>query len=92
MTKMIELLGEKYELIRDDDCFQLEEVKEKITDYFLPYDYICGDYAYNKVRLKGFYDSNHKNAKERNDIKNLDHYIKDYCVYGSKIFLLKKAK
>ena len=45
--KTIELLDNKYELIKNDrDCFNLEEVKEKATDYFTDYDYIFGDYAY----------------------------------------------
>ena len=46
-----------------------------MTDYFEPYDYIFGDYAYEKVRLKGFYESNNKNANKINDIKSLDDYI-----------------
>ena len=65
---------------------------EKITDYFDPYDYIFGDYAYEKVRLKGFYEANHKKVTDINNIKNLDSYIKDYCSYGAKYFLIKKIK
>ncbi len=83
----------KYELIRNDnDCFKNDDMVEMITDYFNDFDYIFGDYAYEKVRLKGYYDSNNKKVKEINDIKNIDDYIKNYCSYGSKIFLLKKLK
>lgn len=89
---MIELLDQEYELVRDDDCFDIESVKEKITDYFIDYDYLCGDYSYDKLRLKGFYDSNNKKVRELNDIKGLSTYIRDYCSYGAKIFLLKKRK
>lgn len=74
------------------DCFQLEEVLSKFTDYFEPYDYIFGDYAYDKLRLKGFYESTHKNVNNINDIKCLEQYIADYCAYGAKYFLLKKMK
>ena len=91
--KQIELLDNKYELIKNDrDCFNIEEVKEKATDYFIDYDYIFGDYAYEKVRLKGYYESTNKKAKEINDIKNLDNYIENYCSYGARTFLLKKIK
>ena len=91
--KQIELLENKYELIKNDrDCFNIEEVKEKVTDYFIDYDYIFGDYAYEKVRLKGYYESTNKKAKEINDIKNLDNYIENYCSYGARTFLLKKIK
>ena len=36
------------------DGFDLEALKERYTDYFEPYDYILGDWAYGKLRLKGF--------------------------------------
>ena len=83
----------EYEVVRNDqDCLDTSVLAEKITEYFDPYDYIFGDYAYEKVRLKGFYESNNKNANKINDIKNLDDYITNYCSYGSKIFLLKKIR
>lgn len=89
--KKIEIRNNKYELIRNDnDCFDLSLVEEKITDYFDDYDYILGDFAYEKVRLKGYYDSNSSKVKKINDIKYVDDYIKNYCCYGAKIFILKK--
>ena len=40
-----------------------EEALEAIfTDYFLPFDYIVGDWAYGKLRLKGF--NSKTNAKK----------------------------
>ena len=94
-SKTIKIRDNNYEIIRnDEDCFDEEIVNERIkeTDYFDDYDYILGDYAYGKVRLKGYYDSKNKKANKINDIKNLDDYIKNYCCYGSKTFLLKKIK
>lgn len=91
--KRIEVNGQKYEVIRNDqDCFDLERFMEKVTDYFDPYDYILGDFAYDKLRLKGYYESSNKNVKDINDIRYVDDYINNYCCYGSKIFLLKKIK
>lgn len=91
--KIVELLGNKYEVVRNDkDCFNQEEIIERATDYFTDYDYIFGDFAYDKVRLKGFYESKNKKAKEINDIKNLDTYIENYCSYGARVFLLKKIQ
>ena len=69
----------------------LEEVKNKLTDYFYPYDYIVGDWAYGKIRLKGFYDEKNKNCKEINNIKNVDNYIKNNCAYNCKHFIVKKC-
>ena len=91
--KKIEINGITYEIIRNDnDCINKEELVGKITDYFDPFDYIFGDYAYEKVRLKGYYDSNNKQVSKINDIKYLDDYIENYCSYGAKVFLLKKIK
>ena len=91
--KNIEINGKKYELVRNDnDCFDKDVVLDKITDYFDDYDYIFGDYAYEKVRLKGFYDKTNKKVKKINNIEYLDEYIKNYCSYGAKTCLLKKVK
>lgn len=80
-----------YEILKNiDDCFQLEEFLEKVTEYFDSYDYIFGDYSYGKMRLKGFNDKTNKNFKEVNDISKLDSYIQNFCSYGAKYFLLKK--
>ena len=83
----------EYEIIRNDsDCLCKEELSEKVTDYFDNFDYICGDFSYDKVRLKGFNESNNKHTRKINDIKYLDDYITNYCSLGAKIFLLKKLK
>lgn len=72
------------------NCFELEGIKDLFTDYFHDYDYIVGDYAYSKLRLKGFYNSDNKSVKEINNIDNLDTYIKNQCAYNCKYFVLKK--
>lgn len=91
--KTIELQNNKYELIRNDkDCFNYEEIKEKITDYFEDYDYILGDFSYDKVRLKGYYDSTNKKANKINDYKYINEYIENYCSFGARVFVLKKIK
>ena len=52
----------------------------------------CFDYAYDRLRLKGFNDKESKSYNKVNDIKKLDDYIENYCAYGAKYFLLKKIK
>ena len=91
--KTIEINGTKYEIIRNDgNCLDKEVLEQKITEYFDGYDYIFGDYSYEKVRLKGYNDSTNKKVNKINDIKNLDDYISNYCSYGAKVFLIKKVK
>ncbi len=89
----IEINEVKYEIIRNDkNCLNKVDLEDKLTDYFDDFDFVFGDYAYEKVRLKGFYKSNNKKVKDINDIKYLDEYIKNYCSFGTKVFLLKKIK
>lgn len=89
---MVELLNNSYEIIKGEECFNLEETKYLFTEYFLDFDYILGDYSYGKLRLKGFKDSNNKDVKDINNIDNVDNYVKEYCAPFSKFFLLKKVK
>ena len=50
-----ELLGTKYKLIKNvRDAYNENDLKESFTEFFLGYDYVLGDYAYGKLRLKGF--------------------------------------
>ncbi len=91
--KKIDINGVSYEIIENvGNCLDKEVLEEKITDYFDPFDYIFGDFSYDKVRLKGYYDSNNKKAKDINNIKYLEDYKKNYCSFGAKTFLIKKIK
>ena len=83
----------EYEVVRNDNkCINEEELSVKITDYFDDFDYIVGDWAYGKLRLRGFYDSSNKNCKKLNDISNLEAYIENNCAYGCRWFQIKKNK
>lgn len=88
--KTIEILNQKYELVENlNNCFNLDDFKEKLTEYFEPFDYIFGDYSYDKLRLKGFYKK--EKASEINNIENLDKYKEECCKYETKMYLLKKV-
>ena len=80
-----------YELLTNyKEAFNEEEFKEKYTDYFYDYDYIVGDIAYNKLRLKGFYDAKNKKVNKINNFNNLDTYLKNNCAVECRYFVLKK--
>lgn len=86
------LENNEYEIIKDEkEAFNLEELKGKYTEYFFDYDYIVGDWAYGKLRLKGFYEANNPKAKNINNINNVDQYIKNNCAYNCKHFIAKKV-
>ena len=89
---MIEVNNIKYEIIKNyKDAFDKDEFIERCTDYFNDYDYIVGDIAYGKLRLKGFYDEKNKKVKDLNNYKYLDNYLKNNCAVDCKYFVLKRS-
>ncbi len=91
--KEIEINQIYYHVLKDHKNAVDEEVlKEKITDYFNTYDYIVGDWAYGKLRLKGFNSKTNKNFKPINDIDKVDEYLKKNCAFGCSYFILAKIK
>ena len=89
----IVIRDKEYEVVKDyGDTTKDLDFQEIVTDYYDNFDYIVGDFAYGKVRLKGFYEHDNKLVKSFNNIDNVDNYIKDRCAYGCKYFILKKVK
>ena len=86
-----EIENREYELIKDyKDAFDRQELESKYTEYFYDYDYIVGDIAYGKLRLKGFYDPKNKKVNKINNYKDLDNYFKKNCANDCKYFVVKK--
>jgi len=82
-----------YNVIKDvKDAIDITLLTDKITDYYDSFDYIVGDWAYGKVRLKGFNKKENKNFKPSNDIAKVDEYLKNNCAYGCRYFILEKNK
>ena len=80
-----------YEIITNyKNGYNKDELTSKYTDYFKDYDYIVGDWAYGKLRLKGFYDSDNKKCKDINNFDNLDNYLKNNCAFGCSYFVAKR--
>lgn len=90
--KELEINNHKYLLEKNiNDCFNYEETKSLATDYFEEFDFIFGDYSYDKLRLKGFCKKKNKRWNEINDIETIEDYILNYCSYKANYFLLKKV-
>ena len=91
--KKITVENNEYEIIKNyRDAFNEEEFQNKCTDYFYDYDYIVGDIAYGKLRLKGFYESTNKKVNKINNYNNVEKYIKNNCANDCRHFILKKIK
>jgi len=89
--KNITVDNQEYQIIKDyKEAFNEIEFKEKYTDYFKDYDYIVGDIAYGKLRLKGFYKKENKKVNNINNYKNLDKYLCDNCAVDCRYFVVEK--
>ena len=74
---IIEVDNNKYKLIKNyRDGFDKETFLNRYTPYYKDYDYIVGDIAYSKLRLKGFNKKDNKNFNKYNNYCNLEKYIK----------------
>ena len=90
---IIETEDNKYKLIKDyRDAFDKDLFLEKYTSYFSNYDYIVGDIAYSKLRLKGFNKKENKFFNKYNDYGNVDKYLKNNCAYDCRHFILEKIE
>lgn len=88
----IKVENNEYKLIKNyKDGFDEEMFKERYTSFFENYDYIVGDIAYSKLRLKGFNKKENKNVNKINNYKNVEDYIKNNCAYDCKYFILEKV-
>lgn len=93
MDKLIEVETNKYKLIKDyKEAFDIDDFTSRYTDYFKDYDYIVGDIAYSKLRLKGFYNKDSKKVNKINNYQNVDKYISENCANDCKYFILEKVK
>ncbi|MGN7945602.1 YutD family protein [Bacillus sp. 22446] len=90
---MIVIQNATFDLVREiKDGFDEEEFKARYSDILNKYDYIVGDWGYNQLRLKGFFDDQNQKATFDTKISTLDEYIYEYCNFGCAYFVLKRIR
>lgn len=90
---MIEIQGNKYELVTEiKNGFQVDAFKERFSEILNKYDFIVGDWGYEQLRLKGFYDDQNPKAAFDTKISTLDDYLYEYCNFGCAYFVVKRIK
>lgn len=71
--------------------FQLESFAKRYCDILAPYDYIVGDWGYDQLRLKGFYQAKNPRAPKELRISTVDDYLLEYCNFGCAYFILERV-
>ncbi|WP_243387743.1 YutD family protein [Bacillus kexueae] len=90
---MITIQNQQYELVKEfKDGFDEEAFKARYSDILNKYDFIVGDWGYNQLRLRGFFDDQNQKATYDTKISTLEEYLYEYCNYGCAYFVLKKIK
>ena len=90
---MITVQNQFFELVKEEkNGFNEEAFKERYSEILNKYDYIVGDWGYNQLRLRGFFDDQNQKATYDTKISTLEEYIFEYCNFGCAYFVLKKVK
>jgi uncharacterized protein YutD len=93
VIKVISIGNTTYELIDElKDGFNEEAFRARYSDILAKYDYIVGDWGYEQLRLKGFFDDKNQKASFDTKISTLSEYLYEYCNFGCAYFVLKKVK
>jgi uncharacterized protein YutD len=81
----------KYRLVYNHrEGFDLEKLRLRFSDILSRYDYIVGDWGYEQLRLRGFYNSDHKKAQSEQKINTLVDYLYESCNFGCSFFVLER--
>lgn len=90
---MISVQNQHFELVKEEkDGFNEEAFKERYSEILNKYDFIVGDWGYNQLRLRGFFDDQNQKATYDTKISTLDEYIFEYCNFGCAYFVVKRIK
>ncbi|MBD8070450.1 YutD family protein [Bacillus sp. PS06] len=90
---MITINNLSYELVEDiKQGFNEEAFRARYSEILTKYDYIVGDWGYNQLRLRGFFEDTNQKATFDTKISTLSEYLYEYCNFGCAYFVLRKIK
>ncbi|KAB8131791.1 YutD family protein [Gracilibacillus oryzae] len=88
---MVEIQGKTYQVIKEfREGFDEKAFKERYSEVLSKYDFILGDWGYEQLRLKGFYDDQNPKATFDTKISTCEDYLYEYCNFGCRYFVVKQ--
>ncbi|WP_017472354.1 YutD family protein [Amphibacillus jilinensis] len=88
---MVEVEGQTYQVVENfKDGFQEKAFTERFSDILTKYDFIVGDWGYEQLRLKGFFDDQNTKASFDTKASTIDDYLYEYCNFGCAYFIVKR--
>ncbi|HLQ70375.1 MAG TPA: YutD family protein [Bacillota bacterium] len=89
---MVEIKGQAYKIMENKkNAFHQGSFEERYSDILSKYDFIVGDWGYEQLRLKGFYNDRHAKASFDTKISSFEDYLYEYCNFGCAYFVLQKV-
>lgn len=87
------MIGDRqYILVKNHrEAFDLEKIGERFSDILSRYDYIVGDWGYDQLRLKGFFDTENRKSSPDQRIDTLEDYLYEFCNFGCAYFVIKRV-
>ncbi|WP_408033822.1 YutD family protein [Terrilactibacillus tamarindi] len=93
MSEKVVVNNITYEVIENvRDGWKEASFLQRYSDILNKFDYIVGDWGYEQLRLRGFYEDTHRKASYDTRISTLTDYILEYCNFGCAYFVVKKIK
>jgi uncharacterized protein YutD len=81
----------QYLLVKNHrEAFDAERLGERFSDVLSKYDYIVGDWGYDQLRLKGFFNETNRKAAPDQRIDTLEDYLYEYCNFGCAYFVIER--
>lgn len=82
----------QYLLVKNHrEAFDGERLGERFSDVLSRYDYIVGDWGYDQLRLKGFFNESNRKAVPEQRIDTLEDYLYEYCNFGCAYFVIERV-
>jgi len=82
----------RFELVEErGSAYDEEAILERWSDILNRYDYVLGDWGYDQLRLKGFFDDQHNKANFDNKASTINDYLQEFCNFGCPYFILRRV-
>ncbi|MHC5268277.1 YutD family protein [Enterococcus sp. LJL98] len=82
----------QYKLVANyREGFVLEKIGERYSEVLARYDYIVGDWGYEQLRLRGFFEASNRKAMPEQRIDALEDYLYEYCNFGCAYFVIQRV-
>lgn len=82
----------QYKLVMNyREGFDAQRLGERYSEVLARYDYIVGDWGYEQLRLKGFFEITNRKALPDQRIDMLEDYLYEYCNFGCAYFVIQRV-